>query len=1099
MSVPVRAEGRPEGADLSGICKEAAHRIVSHAVDTQEGHAGHGNGMDPRVAAKGEALSEARGAPGDQSARVAAKGVEEVAPAGPADVGRPPEQQQPSLQHERQARPQRERPQGPPSGQPTTAPGKAAEHGVEQGPPAARQGRGAAEGTGKAAGEAAEGGMRSTAGAAQEAAGAGAEAAKAAGRGAADTAREGAATVAKGGGAAAAGGAELAEQAGRGAAGAASATAKGAEAAAKPAASAAEMTAKGAAGAGRAAKDAAGATAEAAGGAAKGATGAARGASEAAGGVAKGAAEMTGGAAKDAAGVAGGAAKGAAGAAGGAAKGAAGAARGAAEAAGGVAKGAAEMTGGAAKDAAGVAGGAAKGAAGIAGGAAKGAAGAARGAAEAAGGVAKGAVKGATEVAGGAAKGVGDAAKLAARGAGKAADAAMAAPGAVVSGAKGAADATRSAAGTAASGARSAVQTGRGAARTGAWAVGASADAVQRGAVRVAQVVQTLLHWWYLLVVQLPYRLAAGAMHMSWVVGHMAVSVAGRSAVWFMERATWAGELTYKWLLDGIVRVNRGMDAAISATPPLVKGQLARAAVVTAPEGPNLVDSLTNKSPAQVGGIFRGLTAAAAAAKNEPLVVGGNDKGPGGGGGQERGQDLVEQVNAALHAAFDRPDVPLGPEQAEAGQQQQQQRGAGGTTEGLRSVDVLHDKLLDQARLLVWHFWMVGRLQLTAAAEVAAVTRGMWSWLLRCLAHLSAAVALLAAMAVAAAGGAVVAAAAGALASVVRQLQTAAAMEVRARRIWAPLALRLVDTASALASPLLRAPPLSSPRGALAGKEPAPAAAKEGAPKAEGEEGAAGAKERVPGQEAMKVEGGVEGAEKEVAEGKPTPAGETGKPKGVMAAAATALSPLWEAIRGGQAYARDSLVAVRQFVQGMVPKDPEREEAEAARAVESFAGLSAVLRSSDVAFSTTWRLAQASMAALTDLTGNLITDVARRYHIPIPKFAWFKGKAAQLAQDTAIASFAKVAGTGPASMVAGMVGANAPPAAGGKAADAKNGGGAAAEAAPAQEGRPTEGQAAGGEGKQVAEGERQAPEGRQAAAEVSARAASQEQQQKQRD
>jgi hypothetical protein len=59
-------------------------------------------------------------------------------------------------------------------------------------------------------------------------------------------------------------------------------------------------------------------------------------------------------------------------------------------------------------------------------------------------------------------------------------------------------------------------------------------------------------------------------------------------------------------------------------------------------------------------------------------------------------------------------------------------------------------------------------------------------------------------------------------------------------------------------------------------------------------------------------------------------------------------------------------------------RDPERKEAEAARAVEAFVGLSAVLRSSDTAISTTYRLAHASTAALTDLAGNVVTDVARR-------------------------------------------------------------------------------------------------------------------------
>ncbi|EFJ52093.1 hypothetical protein VOLCADRAFT_120339 [Volvox carteri f. nagariensis] len=643
-------------------------------------------------------------------------------------------------------------------------------------------------------------------------------------------------------------------------------------------------------------------------------------------------------------------------------------------------------------------------------------------------------------------------AKMASQGVGRAAAVAREAPGVVVSATKGAASASRRAVGTAAYGARSAVQTGRGAASMGAWAAGAGADAVQRGAMRVAQGIQTLFHLWYFAVVQLPYRLAAGSLHMGWLAGNSAASAASRGAVWFLDSATWAGELAYRWLLDGIMRVNRGMDAAISATPPLVKGQLARAAVVAAPEGPELVDSLYNKSPAQVGGIFRGLTAAAAAVKQEPLVVGGEVKGAGGPGGH----DLVEQVNAALHAAFDRPDVSLEMEKGEPQPEQQGQPQPGGAPSGaakdggaaaLRSVDVLHDKLLDQARLLVWHFWMVGRLQLTAAAEVAAVTRGMWSWLLRCVAHLGAALGLLAAMAMAAAGGAVVAAGAWALASGVRQLRMAATLEVRARRMWSPLALRAIDMVSALAGPLLRTPPLPSPRGRALG----------------GEEKVAEAEEQ-PGvrkdEEEKEKPAHPEAAAKAAEDTKPETGGKEGRAKGMVATAAAAAAPLFEAIRGGQAYARDSLAATRHFVQSLVPKDPEREEAEAARAVEAFAELSAVLRSSDRAFTTTWRLAQASMAALTDLAGNLITDVARRYHIPIPKFEWFKGKAAQLAQNRAIASFAKIAGTGPASVVAGMVGAPMPIAAGGKgyeSGDDKNGRQQGEQAAGGGEGKATTG------------------------------------------
>lgn len=53
--------------------------------------------------------------------------------------------------------------------------------------------------------------------------------------------------------------------------------------------------------------------------------------------------------------------------------------------------------------------------------------------------------------------------------------------------------------------------------------------------------------------------------------------------------------------MGGLVRLNRGMDGTISATPAMVKGQLASAAVASAPEGSHYVDSLANKTPAQVG------------------------------------------------------------------------------------------------------------------------------------------------------------------------------------------------------------------------------------------------------------------------------------------------------------------------------------------------------------------------------------------------------------------------------------------------------------------------------------------------------------------
>lgn len=196
---------------------------------------------------------------------------------------------------------------------------------------------------------------------------------------------------------------------------------------------------------------------------------------------------------------------------------------------------------------------------------------------------------------------------------------------------------------------------------------------------------------------------------------------------------------------------------------------------------------------------------------------------------------------------------------------------------------------------MVWHVWMVGRLQLTAAAEVAGVTRGMWSWLLRCLAHLAAAMGLLLALLAAAFGGTLIAAGAWVLASVVRQLRSAAKLEVRARRIWAPLAVRVVDSASALAAPLLHfrlgaGGGVIEPEVATTGNKPCK----------EVEEGKEG---KLPQPQPQHQTGG-----KHVAR------------KGLMATLAAAVTPLWESINSYQVYTRDSLTSAKHFVQGLVPK-----------------------------------------------------------------------------------------------------------------------------------------------------------------------------------
>lgn len=65
----------------------------------------------------------------------------------------------------------------------------------------------------------------------------------------------------------------------------------------------------------------------------------------------------------------------------------------------------------------------------------------------------------------------------------------------------------------------------------------------------------------------------------------------------------------------------------------------------------------------------------------------------------------------------------------------------------------------------------------------------------------------------------------------------------------------------------------------------------------------------------------------------------------------------------------------------------------------------------------------------------------RRYRVPLPKLAWLHSRATQLAKDQAVASFAAVAGAGPAHLVASVVGAAPPPGAAGSAGGGAGGGG----------------------------------------------------------
>ncbi len=214
--------------------------------------------------------------------------------------------------------------------------------------------------------------------------------------------------------------------------------------------------------------------------------------------------------------------------------------------------------------------------------------------------------------------------------------------------------------------------------------------------------------------------------------------------------------------------------------------------------------------------------------------------------------------------------------------------------------------------------WMVARLQLTAAGEVLAVTRGMWSWLLRCAWHMASALSLLVGLSWVAAAGAVVAATAWSLRWGVQQLRSVVALEVRARRVWAPLLLRMVDITIAMVGPAL-----GMPRG---GKPVAGAKLEE--QKDEKEEKPKDEKELEKQQEQQKADGAKE--QKEVKqEGKEqVAAAAEGKEKSAVgqAAAAAVQAPKQAAakamssIETVQAHLRGALMQLRSTVERLVPR-----------------------------------------------------------------------------------------------------------------------------------------------------------------------------------
>ncbi len=59
-------------------------------------------------------------------------------------------------------------------------------------------------------------------------------------------------------------------------------------------------------------------------------------------------------------------------------------------------------------------------------------------------------------------------------------------------------------------------------------------------------------------------------------------------------------------------------------------------------------------------------------------------------------------------------------------------------------------------------------------------------------------------------------------------------------------------------------------------------------------------------------------------------------------------------------------------------RDPASEEEATLRSLDAHRGLASVSAASDSAVRTTWRLAAASLAVLSDATGNVVTDVARK-------------------------------------------------------------------------------------------------------------------------
>ncbi|KAJ9510616.1 hypothetical protein QJQ45_027500 [Haematococcus lacustris] len=285
--------------------------------------------------------------------------------------------------------------------------------------------------------------------------------------------------------------------------------------------------------------------------------------------------------------------------------------------------------------------------------------------------------------------------------------------------------------------------------RTGSLVEWGQQQANQVGATLYSSTIHPVLSflWWFYLT--LPYEaaswLAANSLALAQQAAGASLSAGHRVASTSSALINRAADIGFHLILGGLRTVNSSMDALVNRTPRLIRDTLAEVASHSRPKRTRTSGSQSSSSDSS--------EEEEEAIRPDRLEM-------------LEETDVARAANEALHRVFARDEDETVEEGGEASHKR--------------------NTLLAEARLLVWHAWMLVALQVTAVRVVLRVTEGMLTWAASAWLQLAKATALLTVIAMAAP----VAASAAALAWVchygLKQVLSLRVYELRLRRVWAP-------------------------------------------------------------------------------------------------------------------------------------------------------------------------------------------------------------------------------------------------------------------------------------------------------------------------